>query len=280
MKLASTLVEIPTLRSDSRRFMSESKQQEMIVGYALSGTFLVTGGTRGIGRAISVEFARAGACVIANYLRNETSAGDLEAVAKAENLPIDLCRADLTTPDGLRKTVAAVERSGSPLSGLVHCAAIGAHRPVTDLTVRHFDWTMALNVRSFFELAKLLLPSFVAGSSIVVLSSPGASRAVPDYAVVGASKGALESLARHLAVELAPRGIRTNILAPGAIATDAWKAIPDGEAKLAEAATKSPLRRLVRPEEVASVARFLCSPAATGVNGHTLVVDGGASIAS
>ena len=99
---ASTLVEIPTLRSDSRRFMSESKQQEMIVGYALSGTFLVTGGTRGIGRAISVEFARAGACVIANYLRNETSAGDLEAVAKAENLNIDLCRADLTTPDGLQ----------------------------------------------------------------------------------------------------------------------------------------------------------------------------------
>lgn len=252
----------------------------MTDGFPLSGAFLVTGGTRGIGRAISIELARGGARVIANYLRNEKPADELKAVAEAEKLRLDLCRADLTTPEGLQKVAAAVQLSGWPLCGLVHCAAIGAHRPIAELTVRHLDWTMALNVRSFFELTKLLLPRFVAGSSIVVLSSPGASHAVPDYAVVGASKAALESLARHLAVEFAPRGIRTNILAPGAIATDAWKAIPGGEAKLAEAARRSPLKRLVTPEEVAFVARFICSAAATGVNGHTLVVDGGASIAS
>jgi enoyl-[acyl-carrier protein] reductase III len=252
----------------------------MTAGFPLSGAFLVTGGTRGIGRAISIELARGGADVIANYLRNEAAADELKAIAEAEKLSVYLCRADLTTLEGLEKAVAAVELSGSPLSGLVHCAAIGVHRPTAELTGRHFDWTMALNVRSFFELAKLLLPRFVAGSSIVVLSSPGASHAVPDYAVVGASKGALESLARHLAVEFAPRGIRTNIVVPGAIATDAWKAIPGGEAKLAEAAKRSPLKRLVTPEEVAFVTRFLCSAPATGVNGHTLVVDGGASIAS
>lgn len=260
--------------------MPESKPQAMIAGFSLSGAFLVTGGTRGIGRAISVEFARAGAHVIANYLRNERTAGELKGLADAENLRLDLCRADLTTPEGLQKTAGAVEKAGSPLCGLVHCAAIGAHRPITELTVRHLEWTLALNVRSFFELVKLLLPRFVAGSSIVALSSPGASRAVPDYAIVGASKGALESLARHLAVEFAPRGIRTNIVAPGAIATDAWKAIPGGEAKLTEAAKRSPLGRLVTPEEVALAARFLCSPAAAGVNGHTLVVDGGAGVAS
>jgi NAD(P)-dependent dehydrogenase (short-subunit alcohol dehydrogenase family) len=251
-----------------------------MAGFSLSGAFFVTGGTRGIGRAISLEFARAGAHVIANYLRNETAAGELKAQASAENIHLDLCRADLTTPVGLQHAAAAVEQAGLPLCGLVHCAAIGAHRPFAELTVRHLDWTMALNVRSFFELVKLLLPRFVAGASIVALSSPGASRAVPDYAVVGASKGALESLARHLAVELAPRGVRTNIVAPGAVATDAWKAIPGGEAKLAEAARRSPLGRLVTPEDVARVAQFLCSPAAAGLNGQTLVVDGGAGIAS
>src|SRR5271166_4417719 len=260
--------------------MPNSMPQATIAGFPLSGTFFITGGTRGIGRAISVEFARAGAHVIANYLRNETAARELQAQAEAEKLHLDLCRADLTTPEGLQQAAAAVEQAGPPLYGLVHCAAIGAHRPFATLTVRHLDWTMALNVRSFFELVKLLLPKLVAGASILALSSPGASRAVPDYAVIGASKAALESLARHLAIELAPRGIRTNILAPGAIATNAWKAIPGGEAKLVEAARRSPLGRLVTPEEVAGAAHFLCSAAAAGVNGHTLVVDGGAGIAS
>ena len=252
----------------------------MTSGFSLAGTYLITGGTRGIGRAISIEFARAGAHVIANYLRDEKAAVELKALAESENLRFDLCRADLTTAEGLQKAVTAVEGIGSPLCGLVHCAAIGAHRAVTELTARHLDWTMALNVRAFFELVKLLLPRLVPGSCIVGLSSPGASRAVPDYAVVGASKAALESLARHLAIELAPRGVRTNIVAPGAIATEAWKAIPEGETKLAEAAMRSPLRRLITPEEVAQVTRFLCSSAASGVNGQTLVVDGGSGIAS
>jgi len=260
--------------------MAESKSQFVSAECRLSGAILVTGGTRGIGRAVSVEFARAGAYVIANYLRNEKAASELQAQAEAEKLQLDFCRSDLTTPDGLQKTATAVGQLGRPFFGLVHCAAIGAHRPVAELTARHFEWTMALNVRSFFELVKLLLPNFVTGSSIVALSSPGAARAIPNYAVVGASKGALESLARYLAVELAPRGIRTNVLAPGAVATDAWKKIPEGEIKLEEAAKKSPLGRLITPEEVARAAVFLCSPAATGINGHTLVVDGGASIAS
>jgi enoyl-[acyl-carrier protein] reductase III len=248
--------------------------------FDLSGAFLVTGGTRGIGRAVSLQFARAGALVVASYLRNDTAALELKALAESEQLRVELCRADLTTAEGLRQVEAAVEQTAAPLRGLIHCAAIGAHRPFTQLTARHLDWTLALNVRAFFELAKLLLPRLGSGSSLVAISSPGAMRAVPDYAVVGASKGALESLVRHLAAELAPQGIRVNALAPGAVATEAWKAIPEGAARLAEAARRSPLRRLVTPGEVALAAQFLCSPAAAGINGHTLVVDGGASIAA
>jgi NAD(P)-dependent dehydrogenase (short-subunit alcohol dehydrogenase family) len=260
--------------------MAEVKSQFISAEFRPAGAVLVTGGTRGIGRAISVEFARAGVYVIANYLRNEKAANELQAQAEAEKFQLDFCRADLTTQDGLEKVTTVIGQLGRPFLGLVHCAAIGAHKPIAELTTKHFEWTMALNARSFFELVKLLLPNFVVGSSIVALSSPGAARAIPNYAVVGASKAALESLARYLAVELAPRGIRTNVLAPGAVATDAWKAIPEGEIKLREAAQRSPLGRLITPEEVARAALFLCSSAATGINGHTLVVDGGASIAS
>jgi len=252
----------------------------MNADFSMSGTYLVTGGTRGIGRAISLRFARAGALVVANYLRNEAAARELKVLAEQEQLRIELCRADVATPEGLKQIEAAVEQSGPKISGLLHCAATGAHRSFSELTSRHLDWTFQLNVRSFFELMKILLPRFNSGSSVVAVSSPGAQRALSGYTVVGASKGALESLARHLAVELAPRGIKINILAPGAVATDAWKAIPGGEAKLAEAARRSPLGRLVTAEEVAWAAQFLCSSAASGINGQTLVVDGGAGISA
>jgi NAD(P)-dependent dehydrogenase (short-subunit alcohol dehydrogenase family) len=252
----------------------------MTSGFSVAGTYVITGGTRGIGRAISMEFARAGARVVANYLRNEKAANHLKSMLESENLRLDLCRADLTTPEGVQKVSAAVDAAELPLGGLVHCAATGAHRSLAELTSRHLDWTLGLNVRSFFELVKLLMPRLGPGSSIVALSSPGAARALPEYGVVGASKGALESLARHLAVELAPRGIRTNIVAPGAVATDAWNAIPDGKIKLAEAEKRSPLGRLITPEEVAQAVRFLCSASASGINGQTLTVDGGAGIAA
>jgi enoyl-[acyl-carrier protein] reductase III len=101
---------------------------------------------------------------------------------------------------------------------------------------------------------------------------------VPAYAAIGSSKGALEALARHLAVELAPRGVRVNILSPGSVQTEAWDAFPDKERRLAQALERSPTGRLVTPEEVAGAALFLCSPAARGLVGHTLVVDGGTRI--
>lgn len=243
-------------------------------------TFLVTGGTRGLGRAISMQFARSGSHVIANFLRNAASADELKAMADQEGWSFELCRADLTTPEGLAAVDAAVHKAAYPFSGFVHCAATGAHKPLAGLTARHLTWTFGLNAGAFFDLVKLLLPRMQAGSSIVAVSSPGAQRAVPEYTVVGASKGALEALARHLAVELGPSGIRVNIVAPGAVATDVWKAIPDGAQKLAEASKRSPLRRLVTPEEVANGVRFLCSPAASGINGQTLTIDGGAGIAA
>jgi enoyl-[acyl-carrier-protein] reductase (NADH) len=123
-----------------------------------------------------------------------------------------------------------------------------------------------------------LMGRFSDGSSIVAVSSWGALRALPSYSLVGSSKGALEALARHLAVELAPRGIRVNILTAGAVLTEVWKAIPDSEARIAETIRRTPLGRLVTAEEVAYGAQFLCSDAAAGIVGQTLVLDGGTGI--
>lgn len=241
-------------------------------------TFLITGGTRGIGKAISLRFARAGATVIANYLRDEKAAEHLKATAAAEDLSILLCRADLTSKEGLEKLDRSVQQCGPHLSGLVHCAATGVHRSIEELTERHFDWTMNLNVGAFFKLIKLFGARFSKGSNIVAVSSWGALRAIPSYSLVGSSKGALEALARHLAVELAPRGIRVNILTAGAVLTDVWKALPNSDARIAEAIRRTPVGRLVTPEEVAYGAQFLCSDAAAGITGHTLVIDGGVGV--
>lgn len=243
----------------------------------LSGrTVLVTGGTRGIGRAISLQLARAGARVLANYARNETTASALAAAAAAEGLELSTLRADLTTPKGI-EAVREAAAATTALS-IVYAAATGVHKPFESLTLRHWDFTQALNVRAFFELVQMLRPHMSAGSAIVPISSAGARRAVPAYAAIGSSKAALEALARHLAAELAPAGVRVNVVAPGSVLTEAWDAFPDKEARIAQAAARTPRGQLVRPEEVASLVQFLLSPASEGIVGQTLVIDGGAQI--
>jgi enoyl-[acyl-carrier protein] reductase III len=247
--------------------------------FSLTGkSVLITGGTRGIGQAISVRFARAGATVIANYVREQKSAEHLKALAAEENLAITLCRADLTREKGLEELDCALQQRSPCLSGVVHCAATGVHRPIEELTEAHFDWTFNLNIRAFFKLARRLIPRLSKGSSIVVVSSWGALRALPFYSLVGSSKAALEGFARHLALELAPRGIRVNILTAGSVLTDAWKAMPNSETRIAETIHRTPAGRLTTAEEVAYGAQFLCSDAAAAVIGQTLVIDNGAGI--
>lgn len=247
--------------------------------FSLKGRrLLVTGGTRGIGLAISLRLARAGASVIAGYVRDEVSAQAILEQARGEGLEVTVCRADLTGKKGLERLEEAIDTSSEKLSGMVYAAATGVHGSVDNLSTRHFDWTFSLNVRAFFEVTKLLLPRFSKGSSVVALSSEGAVHAMPSYSLVGSSKGALESLARHFATELAPAGVRFNILSPGAILTDAWEKMPNKETRIAATIEKTPIGRLCTSEEVAWAAQFLCSDASSGIVGHTLVVDGGARI--
>ena len=247
--------------------------------FSVSGRLaLVVGGTRGIGRAIAWRLASSGAHVWANYVRDQRAADELLRDSADAGLPLEVVRADVTSAAGIEQLAATVSSRPTPLTILVFAAATGVHKSVDQLTSRHFEWVFSLNVHAFLALVQRFAPMMPAGSSIVALSSEGATHAVPHYTLVGASKGALEALTRHVASELAVKGIRVNVLSPGAIATDAWKVLPDSDARLSDAARRSLLGRLNTLDEVACAAQFLCSDAASGLVGHTLVVDGGARI--
>ncbi|MDT8342442.1 MAG: SDR family oxidoreductase [Longimicrobiales bacterium] len=247
--------------------------------FGLSGrTILVTGGTRGIGRAITIRFAEAGAHVIAVFVRNEEAAASLTELAGERDLRVETLRADLSRPRGLEAVEQRLAEMDRGLSALVHSAATGVHKKVHEITTRDIQWTFSLNFEAFILLVNRLLPCFEDGASILALTSPGGSRAVPSYGLVGASKAALEAVSRQMAAEFASRRIRVNLLCPGAVLTDAWDAMPEREERLADIRSRTPLGRLVSAEEVAAAAQFLCSDAASGITGHRLVVDGGAEI--
>jgi len=239
---------------------------------------LVVGGTRGIGRAIAWRLAASGADVLVTYVRDDEAAARLTGEAAAVGFTIEAIRADASSDKGKEQLAQVVARKFSDLSVLVFAAATGVHKPFDQLSGRFFDFTFALNVKAFLALVQAFAPKMPAGGSVIALSSEGAVHAMPHYGLVGSSKAALESLCRHLAAELGPKGIRVNVLSPGTVATDAWKVLPNSERRLAEAAGRTPRGRLTSLEEVGAAAQFLASDASSGLSGHTLVVDGGARV--
>jgi enoyl-[acyl-carrier protein] reductase III len=234
---------------------------------------LVTGGSRGIGRAIALRFARDGARRIAiGYLRNDTAAeATAEEIRGAGAEPV-LVRGNITSARVLDEVAAL-----GPLDVLVHNAASGVVRDALDTEEKHWDWTLGANARAMLALAKAAAPQMPAGSSIVGISSLGSQRVMPGYTLVGVSKAALEALVRYLAVELAPRGIRVNAVSGGVVETGALEHFPNREEMLAFG-SDNPAGRLVEPDDIAAAVAFLCSPDAEMVRGHVLVVDGGFSL--
>ena len=235
---------------------------------------LVTGGTRGIGKAIALRLATEGAARVAlGYLRNDSAAETAaEEVRKAGAEPV-LVRGNVATD----KVVTEFASHG-PYGAVVHNAATGVIRSALETEDKHWDWTLGANARALLSLARACAPEMEAGSSIVAVSSLGAQRVLENYVLVGTSKAALESVVRYLAVELAPRGIRANAVSAGVVETEALEHFPNREEMLSTGRTRTPAGRLVEPEDVASAVAFLCSPDAEMVRGHTLVVDGGYSL--
>ena len=237
---------------------------------------LVTGGGRGIGRAIALALAAEGADVAINFLRNETAAAATAAQIEGLGRRAVLVRGHVGDEEKVNAIVAEAAEGLGGLDIVVSNAASGVLRPAVEMEARHWDWTMNVNARSLLLLAREATPLMEArgGGGIVALSSLGSTRVLENYSVVGASKAAIESLVRYLGVELAPRGIRVNAVSGGVVETEALDSFPNREAMLASTA-RTPAGRALTPDDLARAVLFLLSADSQMVVGQTLLVDGG-----
>ncbi len=241
---------------------------------------LITGSGRGIGRAIALHFARQGADVVINFFRNRQPAEETAAQVEAYGRRALLVKANVGELEGLNRLFDETERAFGGLDIFIHNAASGFNRPALEQRPKGWDWSMNINARPLLFGAQRAAPLMQArgGGSIIAITSPGSQRVLPDYVSVGASKAALEAVARYLAVELAPLGIVVNAVSPGIVLTEALKhfsAVRQDADLIARARKLTPAGRLVTPEDVAGVVAFLCSPAAEMIRGQVITVDGG-----
>ncbi len=238
------------------------------------GAALVTGGTRGIGKAIARRLVQDGAPrVVLGYMRNDSAAEEAAEELRSLGAEVVLVRGNVASARIVEELA-----SHGPYRAVVHNAATGVIRPALETEDKHWDWTLNANARALLALARATAPAMERGSSIVAISSLGAQRVLDNYVLVGTSKAALESVVRYLAVELAPRGIRVNTVSAGVVETDALLHFPNREEMISWGRNRTPAGRLVEPDDVAAAVSFLCSADASMVCGHTLVVDGGFSL--
>jgi enoyl-[acyl-carrier protein] reductase III len=240
---------------------------------------LVTGGSRGIGRAICKRLTEYGAQVCFNYLRNRDAAAEaVEEIGALGAKPLSV-RANVADEAHLERLFSTIKEEFGSLDILISNAALGVLKPVTKLREKDWRWTMEINARALIPLARTAIELMGdRGGSIVAVSSLGATHAIPFYGAVGASKAALEALVRHLAIENAKRGIRVNVVSGGAVDTDALKFFPNRLEIIEDSLKRTPAGELTTPEDMADAVLFLCSDLARMIHGQTIVVDGGCSI--
>jgi enoyl-[acyl-carrier protein] reductase III len=238
---------------------------------------LITGASRGIGRALALTLAARGATPIINYRRNEQAARDTVAEIERFGVPGLAIRADLESVEEIEAMFDQVQDRFGRLDFFISNASASNFRPMLELKPHHLERTFNTNVRAFVIGTQRATGLMDKGGRIVVLSSYGSLRVFPTYANLGATKAALEMWARYMAVELAPRGINVNVITPGIIKSDSSSYFYDTGrvAPLDTVVPKIPKQRLGTVQEAADCVLFMLSPAAEYVTGTTLVVDGG-----
>ncbi len=242
---------------------------------------LVTGGSRGIGRAIALALAEAGADVAITYLNAGPNAQEVgEAILDMGRRTI-VAKADLSRTEDAELLVDAVAEQLGGLDIVVSNAAGGGFRSLMDVSPDNFEYAMNLNARAFMLLAQSsakYLERDEGAGRLIALSSWGAARSLPMYGAIGASKAALESLVRHTALELGTRGVNVNCVRAGVVDTGALRALPGVDGLLEERRQRSLTSKNTTPKHVADAVLFLASSMADQIQGHTLIVDGGTSL--
>ncbi len=246
---------------------------------ALSGkTALVTGASRGIGRATALALAKAGAQVLVHYGRGKDEAEAVVEEIRKMGERAQAVSANLAAPDGAEALARQVRVIvGDRLDILVSNAGISKAATIEETTIEDFDSQFAVNVRAPFFLVQQLLPILGAGSSVVMVSSLAARASVGNLSAYAATKGAIDTLVKHFASALGPRGIRVNAVAPGVVETD-MSNFARTEAGRDFTLGMQALKRVAQPDDVADVVAFLASDRARWVNGDTVRVDGGSKL--
>lgn len=243
---------------------------------------LVTGASRGIGRACAERLAEAGADVVVNYVSSAEQAAQTVAAVQRHGRRAIAIKADVSEQDDVAEMIEHVQKTFGRLDILVSNAATGGFRLVIGASPRNFEAAMNTNVRALMFLVQSALPLLERSegrAKVIALSSHGSQMALPMYGLIGASKAALESLVRHLTLEIGDRGINLNVVMAGLVETDSTRNIPRAQELFAARRQKTMTgERMLTPGDVADAVLYLASPLSDQVQGATLVVDGGAAI--
>lgn len=239
---------------------------------------LITGGSRGIGRAITLKLASEGADVIINYFRKTETAEGTAQEAHNKGVNAHIIKANVGDPIKVDRMFAEIEEKFGRLDILVNNAASGVPRTALELDTRGWDWTMDINAKAFLLCAQRAVKLMKNGGKMVSISSLGSRLVTPVYTAVGVSKAALEALTRYLAVELAPKGICVNGIAAGAVESEALKMYTADLRMAQQTVQTTPAGRMVLPEDIANLVAFLCSDNSEMVRGQIITIDGGMSL--
>jgi enoyl-[acyl-carrier protein] reductase III len=240
---------------------------------------LVTGGTKGIGKAVAVRLAKAGADVAVNYLRSRDTAERAVEELKAFGSDSISIRSNVGKHEMLHRIFDEIREKYGKLDILISNAALGLYTDAMSIDDKAWDLSMHTNAQAFLLCVQHSYDMMPKGSKIVSLSSLGSHRYIDGYAAIGVSKAAIENLTKYLAFELAPKRINVNCVSGGFIDTDALKSFPSYEEMHREVVRRTPFGRVGTPDEIAAVVAFLCSEDARWITGQTIIVDGGYTLA-